>query len=176
MPVASFRFVTARLIPRHLRRKQTLLLAAVILAGCGGSGAAKPQVVAGPGFRFAAPAGWTVEHAASQTSATKDSELVRVATFALVKPYRAALFGRVATELAARMDEVAKQEGGTVSGGRTVTAGGIRSHSYVVKAGDHDDEYTFVLVGRREYQLLCRRLSSSSDSACRQLIASFVLR
>jgi len=176
MRVASFRFVTARLIPRHMRRKQTLLLAAVILAGCGGSSVAKPQVVAGPGYRFAAPAGWKIERAPRQTSATSDSELVRVATFALVKPYRPALFGRVATELAARMDEVAKQEGGTVSGGRAVIAGGVRSHSYVVKAGDHDDEYTFVLVGMREYQLLCRRRSSSSDSACRQLIASFLLR
>ena len=159
-----------------MRRKQALLLAVAILAGCGGSGAAKPQVVGGPGYRFAAPAGWTVERTASQTSVTKDSELVRVATFALVKPYRPGLFGRVATELAARMDEVAKQEAGTVSGSRTVTAGGIRSHSYVVKAGDHDDEYTFVLVRKREYQLLCRRMASSSDSACRQLIASFVLR
>ena len=158
-----------------MRCKQTLLLAAVILAGCAGSSAAKPQVVRGPGYRFAAPAGWKVARAPRETSATSDSELVRVATFALVKPYSPALFGRVATELAARMDEVAKQGGGTVSGSRTVSAAGVRSHSYDVTVGGHHDEYTFVLVGRREYQLLCRRRSSSSGSTCRQLITSFVL-
>ena len=65
---------------------------------------------------------------------------------------------------------------GTVSGSRTVTTAGIRSHSYEVKVGDHVDEYTFVLRGLREYQLLCRRRSSSSDAACKQLIASFADR
>ena len=175
MLVESFRLVTARLIPRHRRRKQALLLAAGILAGCGGSSAAKAQVVAGAGFRFAAPAGWKVERTSRQASATHDSEFVRVATFPLLKPYRPALFDRVATELAARMAEVATQVKGTISGSRTVTAGGIRSHSYDVKVGDHIDQYTFVLRGRREYQLLCRRGSSGSDAACKQLIASFAV-
>jgi hypothetical protein len=172
--------VTARLIPRPLRRKQTLfvvlILAASILTGCGGSSALKAQVVFGPGFRFDAPGGWKVEHAPRQTSATHGSELVRVATFPLLKPYRAALFGRVATELAARMGEVAKHVHGTLSGSRTVTAAGIRSHSYDVRVGDHVDQYTFVLRGLREYQLLCRRGSPSSDAACKQLIASFAVR
>jgi hypothetical protein len=176
MFAGSFRFVTARLIPRLVRRKQTLLLAVIILAGCGGSSASKPQVVAGPGFRFDAPTGWTVERTSRETSATHDSELVRVAIFPLLKPYRPALFGPVARELSARMDEVAHQVNGTVSGTRTVTAAGIRSHSYDVQVGDHVDQYTFVLRDLREYQLLCRRNPSSSDRACRQLITSFVLR
>ena len=163
-----------------MQRKQTLLatliLAALIVTRCGGSSPPKPQVVGGPGFRFDAPAGWQVKRTSRQTSATHDSELVQVATFPLLKPYRPALFARVATELAARMDEVAKQVNGTVSGSRTVTTAGIRSHSYKVKVGDHVDEYTFVLRGLREYQLLCRRRSSSSDAACKQLIASFADR
>jgi hypothetical protein len=175
MFVESFRLVTARLIPRHMRRKQTLLLASLILAGCGGSSAPKAQVVSGPGFSFEAPAGWTVQRTSRQASATNDSELVRVATFPLLKPYRPALFGPVATELAARMDQVATQVNGTVSGSRTVTAAGIRSHSYDVRVGDHVDQYTFVLRGLREYQLLCRRRSSSSGEACKQLIASFAV-
>jgi hypothetical protein len=175
MLVESFRLVTVRLIPRHRRRKQTLLLATLILAGCGGSSAPKAQIVAGPGFRFAAPAGWKVERTPRQVSATHESELVRVATFSLLKPYSSALFDRVARELSARMNEVAKQVKGTVSAGRTVTAGGIRSHSYDVQVGDHVDQYTFVLRGMREYQLLCRRASSGSDAACKQLIASFAV-
>ena len=50
---------------------------------------------------------------------------------------------------------------------------GVRSHSYTVTVGDHVDEYTFVLRGRREYQLLCRRKASHGDDACRQLLTSF---
>jgi hypothetical protein len=44
---------------------------------------------------------------------------------------------------------------------------------YTVTVGDHVDEYTFVLRGRREYQLLCRRKASNGDDACRQLLTSF---
>lgn len=159
-------------------RKQLLVagaLAAVILAGCGGSGAAKAQLVRGPGFRFRAPAGWKVVRVPRQVSAAHGSDLVQAATFPLLKPYSAALFGRVTKELDARMAQVAQQVHGTVSSARTVTAGGIRSHSYQVQDGDHVDEYTFVLRGLHEVQLLCRRGSSSSDAACKQLIASFAL-
>jgi hypothetical protein len=158
-----------------VRRKQTLLLTTLILAGCGGSSAPKAQIVAGPGFRFEAPAGWKVGRTSRQTSATHDSELVQVAAFPLLKPYRPALFARVATELAARMAQVAKQVNGTVSGSRTVTAAGIRSHSYDVRVGGDVDQYTFVLRGLQEYQLLCRRHSSGSGAACEQLITGFEL-
>jgi hypothetical protein len=73
------------------------------------------------------------------------------------------------------MGQVAQQVHGTVSGTRAVTAGGIRSHSYDVQVGNHVDEYTFVLRGLHELQLLCRRTASGSDSACKRLIASFKL-
>lgn len=109
------------------------------------------------------------------TSASQDSELVQVATFPLVKPYRAALFGRVAGELRSRMQQVAQQSGGSVTGDTTVTAAGIRSHAYDVAVGDHVDEYTFVLRGKREYLLLCRRKASSSGDACDQLVRTFEL-
>jgi hypothetical protein len=159
-----------------LARKLTIVVAALILAGCGGSSAAKAQFVSGPGFRFTAPGGWKVVHARQQVSATHGSDLVQVATFPLVRPYTAALFQPVAKELTARMGQVAQQSHGTVSGSSTVTAGGIRSHSYRVRVGDHVDEYTFVLRGMREVQLLCRRDAKSSDAACKQLIAGLVLK
>jgi hypothetical protein len=126
-------------------------------------------------FRFDAPRGWEVSVRAGRASATRDSELVQVATFPLVHPYTAALFTRVETELASRMQSVAQQTGGTVTGHTVVEPGGIRSHSYDVRVGDHVDEYTFVLRGRREYQLLCRRKASTGAGVCERLIASFSL-
>ena len=148
---------------------------AFILAGCGGSGAAKEQWVrvSGNGFRFEAPAGWKVLRGPMKTAAVRDSELVQVATFALIKPYTDALFDRVARELTVRMRVVAGQSGGRVSGISEVTVDGTRSHAYDVSVGDHVDQYTFVLRGKREYQLLCRRKTSSSVDVCRQLRAGF---
>ena len=150
-------------------------LAATIFAGCGGSGASKepPQTVSGPGFTFSAPAGWHVRSGRRQASASHGNELVQVATFPLLKPYSDALFAKVERELDARMKEVAKQTGGAVSGSSTVTAGGVRSHSYDVTDGDLVDQYTFVLRNMREYQLLCRRQAASDDDACKLLITSF---
>jgi hypothetical protein len=155
-------------------------LAVLILAGCGGSGASNSasawQTVAGSGFTFEAPSGWKVHRAPAQVSAVHDSELVQVSTFPLQKPYNEKLFGRVATELHTRMQELARQTGGKLGAERTVTAGGVRSHAYDVTAGDHVDQYTFVLSGRREHLLLCRRRSSSSAGFCTQLVTSFVRR
>ena len=150
-------------------------MAVLILAGCGGSSEPKAryQPVVGSGFSFEAPAGWRIEHVAGRTSATSDSQLVQVATFPLAHPYTDALFGAVANELRARIKTVATETGGVLGGTRTVKAGGIRSHVYDMKVGDHVDEYTFVLRGKREYQLLCRRRSAKSDAVCARLITSF---
>lgn len=152
------------------------LLAVTILAGCGGSGGGKPtQHVAGPGFSFDAPGGWRIARSGGRVSAGSGVELVQVATFRLLKPYSAALFTRVAAELHARMAAVAGQTGGRLAGSEVVTAGGIRSHSFRVEASERVDEYTFVLRGRREYQLLCRRTASHGDDVCRRLIQSFAI-
>ena len=156
-------------------------MATVILAGCGGSGAAKPQAqqwqaVGGAGFGFQAPAGWKVERAKSRVSARSGSDLVQVSTFPLLKPYDDKLFGRVDAELHSRMQDIARQTGGKLKGGRTVVADGIRSHAYEVTAGEQVDEYTFVLSGKREYLLLCRRTSSDGVGICKQLVTSFARR
>ncbi len=153
-----------------------LLLAITILAGCGGSGGGKStQHVTGPGFSFDAPDGWRVARSGGRVSAGSGAELVQVATFRLLKPYSNALFAKVATELKVRMTAVAGQTGGRLAGAAVVTAAGIRSHSFRVEAADTIDEYTFVLRGRREYQLLCRRASSHGADVCRGLIQSFAI-
>ena len=153
------------------------MLATAILAGCGGSSAVKAQrdwqSVRGPGFSFQAPVGWKVERAKSRVSATHDSELVQVATFPLLKPYDESLFGRVARELRSRMRQIADQTKGRLSSERTVRADGIRSHAYDVTVGEQVDEYTFVLAGKREYLLLCRRASAGGADACKHLTISF---
>jgi hypothetical protein len=185
MLVESFPFVMARLIPRICRCKQALLLATVILAvfglaGCGGSGGATAgeqwQSVAGTGLTFKAPSGWKVERGKGRVSVTHGTELVQVSTFPLTKTYDAKLFGRVATELRARMEEIARQTGGKLSTGPSVTADGVRSHAYDVASKNHVDEYTFVLSGKREYLLLCRRTSPDRSDFCEQLVTSFARR
>lgn len=128
----------------------------------------------GDGFSFAAPAGWTVTHRAGGTQAASGSELVGVTVFKLLRPYNDSLFDRVAGELAVRMSQIARTTNGTVAGSATVTAAGIRSHSYEVNEGSGlVDQYTFVLRDSREYQLLCRRKASSSKAFCDRLVTTF---
>ena len=162
-------------MPWTLRGKPTLLLAALILAGCGGSSEPKvhSQVVQGRGFSFNAPVGWHIQHSIRGSAASQGSELVQVSTFPLVRAYTAPLFARVAHELELRMKTIAHETGGTLIGMHTVTAGGVKSHRFDVKVDDHVDQYTFVLIGKREYQLLCRFRTSSSDAFCSELLTSF---
>jgi len=167
--------VTARL-PRASALAAPVL-AATILAGCGGSSADKPpQRLSGPGFSFSAPSGWSIDRSGTRVSASSGSELVQVAKFRLLRPYSAPLFAKVAKELDVRMAAVAKQTSGKLAGSSVVRAGGVRSHSYRVATGDRVDEYTFVLQGMREYQLLCRRSASHDDRNCRLLVSSFRIR
>ncbi len=151
------------------------LTVAIIVAGCGNSAKPQAQIVAGTGFRFAAPVGWTVEKGLTAVSATEGDQFVRVLVFPVARLYTPRLFAELGTELKLRMTTLAKKTGGTVEGTGVATADGIKSHVWRVKTGDSLDEYTFVLRGRREYQLLCRRPSGGSASACLQLVSTFHL-
>jgi hypothetical protein len=167
----SFRLVTARLLPRRFRCKQALFLATLILAGCGGGGQSKVQwqTVTREGFHFRAPAAWRVTAVDDRTTARDGDSFVQVATFPLARPYTAALFRKVESELALRMAEVAKRGGGTVSGHRVVVVDGDKSHSYDVAIGKRTDRYTFYLRGSREFLLVC----SADAEVCDELAASF---
>ncbi len=147
---------------------------AVMVAGCGGSAGAKSQRVAASGYRFSAPMGWHVVRTRLAVTAAGGDDLVQVSAFPLAKPYRAALFAKVASELEAQLGKATAAVGGKVERAGDVTAAGVRSHVYRVTVGDHVDEYTFVLVGRREYQLLCRSKRPGA-AACKELQRSFEL-
>jgi hypothetical protein len=129
--------------------------------------------VHGTGFSFNAPGGWKVTAGKGTASASQDSQLVQVTAYPLLHAYDDALFGKVRTELDARIRGVAQQLQGTVSGSRTVTVDGIRAHSYDLTAGNDLLQYTFVLRGMKEFELLCRRPSSKDDAPCKELLTSF---
>jgi hypothetical protein len=176
MIARSFRFVA----PRSAHRRPAVVAAlsvtlAIIVAGCGGSAKRQSQPVKGSGFRFSAPAGWIVTRSLTAVTATKGDQFVSVSTFPLAKTYSPVLFAKVAGELKIRMTALAKQSGGKVDGTGVTTAAGIKSHVWHVATGEELDQYTFVLRGRREFQLLCRRPAGGDDSACSELVQSFQL-
>jgi hypothetical protein len=133
--------------------------------------------VKGDGFSFTAPAGWTIEHQRNSLAATSGSVLrLEVLSFTLEKPYRTALFAAAARELDSVAGRVATQLKGKVASSTTVHVAGRKARSYRIEYGPGKvEEIAFVLKGRSEYELLCRRPASSSDTSCADLFASFAL-
>lgn len=153
------------------------LAALSILAGCGGSGRSDLQTLRGDGFRFQAPAAWTVlETATSATAKDGAVDELEVLRFRLEKPYRTALFAAAARELDGVIARVAAQLKGRVASRATVLLADRKSRSYRVEYGHgKTQEIAFVLEGQIEYELLCRRPSSQPDATCRAFFASFAL-
>jgi hypothetical protein len=168
-----------RSFPLPSSAKPACLLAVLILAGCGGAGKSEPttQTVGGDGFAFEAPAGWVVTHDTDTIAASSGTvDRVEVRTFRLTRPYDASRFRAAVRELDGVISGIASQLEGKVTSRRTVVVGGRKARSYVIAYdGDKTQEITFVLEGRQEYQLLCRRLASADDSFCRALLESFTL-
>ena len=63
----------------------------------------------------------------------------------------------------------------TVAVQRIIRTGRTDARVPVEGTGDALDEYTFVLSGRREYELLCHRPASGDDGPCVQLQSTFRL-
>jgi predicted Zn-dependent protease len=154
------------------------LILLFILAACGGS--AKPKAAAtaqlrGPGLRFSAPSGWTIRRTATSVSAVKGEARVSVTLFRLLKPYAPALFGRAAKELDGVAAKLAAQEGSTVEERETTTVDGRKIRAYRFASDTVQTRIGFVLVGRREYQLLCEGPAGTPDpdGACALLFSSF---
>jgi predicted Zn-dependent protease len=175
--------------PGNSRKRLALLVLAgtLALAGCGGGGGGSTtsagssggggQEVKGAGFTFHAPDDWTVKTSATSALASQDKDtLVSVTVLPLVKPYRPTLFLRVARELDRVADDLAKQLGGQVVSSNTVIAAKARARQYEIEHDGLVDRITFVLRGKREYQLTCRwKKADGRPAACDQLSASFSL-
>lgn len=133
--------------------------------------------MSGDGYRFDAPAGWKVTRTARIISAAEGDELVSVTVFPLAKPFRVELWEKAVPELDRVAGQLAAELGGRVAVSETSTLASRRARSYEI-------EYTtggkplverigFVLVGKREYQLLCRY--AGDDDACAAFMLSFTL-
>jgi hypothetical protein len=153
-------------------RGTPLFVVALILAGCGGSGSGNWQQVRGDGFTFEAPDSWVVTGAAASSGAV---DRVEVLVFRLVRPYDPARRTATSRELDRVADRVAAQLKGSVSSRRSLEVAALDARSYSIDFGGKVEEITFVLDGRREYQLLCRRATGADDAPCARLLASFAV-
>lgn len=136
--------------------------------------------MAGPGFGFSVPVGWTVERTVRAVGARRASALVSATAFTLLKPYSAALFARAAKELDAVAVKLAAQSHGKLTERATTTVDGRRIRAYRFTGrpptgAGYEERIGFVLQGKREYQLLCQAASGAGDpdGACALLFASF---
>jgi hypothetical protein len=154
------------------------LIVLFILSACGGSAkpaAVRATVVHGPGFSFSAPSGWIVRRTETSVAARKGSSLVSVTVFTLQKPYDPTLFDRAAKELDGVAAKLAVQAGTTLAQRATTTVDGRKIRDYRFANGSIQTKIGFVLVDKREYQLLCQMPAGTSDpdGACALLFATF---
>ncbi len=94
-------------------------------------------------------------------------------TYTLLKAYRPALFGPAARELDRVAAKLAAEAGGKLAERQTIEVAGRKVRAY--RFGS--TRIGFVLLGKREYQLLCELPPNGSDSdgACALLFKSFSL-
>jgi hypothetical protein len=157
-----------------------LLLAA---AGCGGGGKqAAGQIVRGTGYRFEAPAGWTIVRSGEEVQAAEGGKslgLVAVTRFPLIHRATGKLTPKVTKELDAVADGVADQQNGRVTTEKTVDVAGQQARRYDVAYAARGkaliERLTFVLRGKTEYLLLCRFESNGDTGPCDRLVKSFTL-
>jgi hypothetical protein len=125
------------------------------------------------GFSFSVPKGWRSTVSTRVVRAASGRAEVSVQTFPLLRPYRPTEFAAVTRELDRDAQRLAEQAGKPLAARETTTVAGMKIRAYrygTTRIG-------FVLVDKREYQLLCRLGSGGSDpdGACAMLFASFSL-
>jgi hypothetical protein len=156
----SFRPVAGGILPL------TLLFS---LVGCGSAArhAAKTRAVAGAGFMVEIPAGWRLERTGNGIVAHGGGSFVSVARFALRKPYDPSEFPAAAPELDRVAAELAAKAQAAVTERHTTTIAGRQARAYAYGR----TRVAFVLVARREYELLC----VAQSDACALLFSSFTV-
>lgn len=125
----------------------------------------------GPGFSFSAPGGWSTSRTQGAVAVLSGKSRVSVTTYTLQKPYRPALFAAAAKELDRIAAKLAAEAGETLTQKQTVRVDGKNIRAY--RFGS--TRIGFVLVDKREYQLLCELPpdGQDADGACELLFKSF---
>jgi hypothetical protein len=182
---SSFRWVSRRFVPRANPCKLTILVAAVAVSGCGGvdgKEAAAVQIVRGTGYRFEAPAGWTVVRSGRQVQAAeggKSLALVAVSRFPLLRAATPQLGAKVVRELDRVATGVAAQQHGSISSSETIEVAGVEARRYDIAYEARGkalvERLVFVLRGKTEYLLLCRYEQRGDTEPCDELTRSFTL-
>ena len=116
-----------------------------------------------------------MEPAKGVAAASGPVDLVQAQHYLLVKPYRPALFAKTARELNGTAARLAQQNSGHVAASGTRRIAGRKSRYYRIDFGPgKSEEIAFVLLGKNEYYLLCRRDSKGSDADCARFFSTFV--
>jgi hypothetical protein len=180
----SFRWVPGRFVPWGNPCKRALLCAVVLAAGCGGGGKQEepPQVVRGTGYRFEAPAGWTIVRSGRQVQAAeggKSLALIAVSRFPLLRRAADELSPKVVKELDGVAEGVARQQHGTISLQETMEISGNQARRYDIAYEARGkrlvERLGFLLRGKTEYLLLCRFERDGDTAPCDELFSSFTL-
>jgi hypothetical protein len=155
-----------------------VLAAAILAAGCGGSqGGAR--IIAGTGYSFSAPAGWTIVRSQRSVQAAYGVQVVSVTRFPLLRRFRPELWPKAVPEMDRSAAGLAADQHGTVTARVTTTVAGQRARRYDIAYELDGKKLTervgFVLRGKTEYELLCRFEQGTSSSACDTLFSSFRL-
>jgi len=108
-------------------------------------------------------------------TATSGGSKLEVRQFPLRRAYDPALFAKVAPEIERVARQLAAQLGAKMTG-RTVTVAGEKAWQYDFVHGNVFEQVTFVLRGKAENQLYCRRAKGESNSPCERFVSSFTLR
>jgi hypothetical protein len=137
------------------------------------------KVVHGTGYRFSAPADWTVARSSRRVQAAQGLQLVSVTRYPLLHVYRPELWARVVPQLDRAATELAKQQNGEVAESRTVTIAGQKARRYDIEYERNGkslvERIAFVLRRKTEYLLLCRYERGGDTDACDRLLATFTL-
>jgi hypothetical protein len=181
---SSFRWVSGRFVPRGNPCKLAVLWAALLVAGCGGGGGGEQpaQIVRGTGYRFEAPAGWTIVRSGRQVQAAEGGNslaLVSVSRFPLLRRAGETLSPKVTKELDRLVTGLAAQQHGSiVSSGNTRIAGREARRyefEYEVRGKPLVERVSFVFREKTEYFLLCRFDRGGDTKPCDELLRSFTL-
>ena len=173
-----------RFVPRANPCKQALLGAVLLVSGCGGGGKSErpPQVVRGTGYRFEAPAGWTIVRSGRQVQAAeggKSLALVAVSRFPLLRAAKEELSAKVVKELDRVATGVAAQQHGSISSSETTGLSGVQARRYDIayeaRGKQLVERLVFVLRGKTEYLLLCRYEQGGDTGPCSELLRTFRL-